>query len=256
MKKILFAISIAAIFLASCQQDDHTAATDKIAPEFALSIDGDTRAAYNYPIDDYFGLGEGFQNISITADAATTYTYTYTYSPTTKRFYASDSQNALYFPNDGSVLDRLTFIWPSEEFINMHLDGYGGFRMLKDQSTKEAFLSMDWLAGEVMNVKPTLLVPVTMYHMFNSKITIELTGDHKNKRIESLSIGGFKAYCDPKLKSAQLMYGSDDMGSLRKGSTGVVKIEGVDEPIEFLIIDSPDDHITGGGQNYTISLNI
>lgn len=240
--------------MASCGERENNAAAEKIAPEFMLSIDGTTRAAHNYSIEDYFGLGEGFQYISITDDPAEAYIYVYNQG--SNRFSPKDSQNAIYFPTDGSALEGLTFMWPTDDFVSGHVAEYGGFKVLKDQSARKDFLSMDWLVGQIRNVKPTMIIPVMMYHTFNAKITVALEGQYEGKRIESLTIGDFKAYCDPALKTAQLMYGMDDIGSLPPGSSGSVKIEGVEAPYYFVITDSPDDFITEGGQNFTIFLNL
>lgn len=237
---------LAALAAPSCSGDDYARpAKGGTVAVFGVMLDA-TRAVHDYSVDDYFSLGEGYGSVSIAYSGGTV---TYNYSDGLLR--AAASHDRIVFPDDGSELGGLfVFNWPADA-VRAFLR-----EVKQDQSARADFMSMDNLRGEVSDIMPSGLIPVRLYHT-RIKITFELTGQYGGRRLESLEVGEYKAYCDPALKTAQLMYDPvHDTGSLPKGTPGYAKIEGVTDPVKLMIVESPDDVILLPGENFSIMLNL
>jgi hypothetical protein len=147
-------------------------------------------------------------------------------------------------------LTEVTMQWPVDAQTTA-----AGSPVVRDQSAKVDFMRMDRLSGTIRNVMPTTIISITMGHA-RSKITFTLGGEHAGKRIEELTVGGFKAYCDPSLDDAQLIYDqTGDAGALVNGTRGEVRVAGVSEALRFVLQSSPDTVLAGKPGNYTITLS-
>lgn len=244
MKKIIFIMAAAALCSCAKQQGAGPERTDEAV--FSVGFGG-TRAAHNYVIGDYFSLGGELEKISVLYGQIT---YTYSYDSQDDLLKGGDDADIIRFPQDGSPLTHLELTWPAKGVVD-HENG-----VVRDQSRRDKFLSMDILYGQTANVMPTTVIPIVMRHT-RSKITFAMGGAHEGKRIESLEIGDFKAYCDPAVRDAQLIYDqARDAGSLAVGMLGKVKVEGVAAPIPFALADSPDSALGASPGNYTITLTL
>ena len=211
--------------------------------------DMDTRAnsrAHNYTLNDYFTLAENFDKVSVIyGDSHHLY-----YLDTDGLFKGVSQTDIVRFPQDGSAMEYVAVRWPAEAVFP------SAANVLRDQSDRENFMKMDILEGELTNVAATTVIPVSLKHM-RSKITFTLGGQYAGKKIESLRVGDFKAYCDPALNDAQLIYDHlNDIGSLKMGTNGIVKVEGVADPVNFIITESPDDVLDDAAGNCTVTLSL
>lgn len=206
---------------------------------------GATKAAADYKTETYFTLGEGFSEATVNT-GGTSVPYIYD-----DGFLVPVAQAAA-FPEDGSDIRRITVKWPADAIrLSQAVQG-----ALKDQSTSEAFFASDWLKATLNNVVPAAVIPISFDHE-RCKITFTVTGENAGKKIKSLTAGGYRAYCAPDSNDAQLIYDfQHDKGAMPSGTTGTIEIEGVEGIAEIMLLDSPDDMLTGGGDNCTVNLNI
>lgn len=198
-----------------------------------------SRAAANYAADDYFGLpGADKASISVRNRTAT-----YTYEGGTLT--AATGEDMLYFPVDGSPLPAIRVYWPDEAARQAQ-----GGAVAKDQRTKEAFLTADWLSAELKEVAPAQSIAVTLGHE-RPKITFTLTGAMSGGRIASLSVAGYDARCDAQTGDAQLIVlpGSTDIAP---EAVGTVTVDGEPKPRNFVIKTMPP---LTAGENHTIAIN-
>lgn len=252
MKRIIFtAASIAALLICSCAKEE-PAGNPSAGGEALFSVEGitaaggnvPTRAAHNYSINDYFTLGEGFDRVQVEYGG----THIYVLDPEDNLFEGVTPADVIRFPQDGTPLSEVTMSWPVDE-------GTTESGVVRDQSRRVDFMRMDRLAGTIRNVMPTTVISITMSHV-RSKITFTLGGAHAGKRIEELSIGDFKAWCDPSLDDAQLIYDQvGDAGALGVDSQGAVKIAGVADTQRFVLMDSPDAALGTAAGNYTVTIS-
>ncbi|MDR2891132.1 MAG: fimbrillin family protein [Alistipes sp.] len=251
MKRILL-LSAAALALGSCATEPGLPEKGAEAVFRVTGIEGEewTRAAHNYAVGDYFGLGDGFDNVTVEYGGVT---FDYVYDAQEGLLYGVSATDVIRFPQDGtSPLTGLVMRWPADDAAGG--DQTDPDQVSRDQSTREKFLAMDRLEARADNVMPTTVISMTMRHA-RSKITFTAGGIHEGKRIESLEVGGFEAFCDPALPDAQLIYDQTrDAGSLALHTQGEAKLEGVAEPLKFMLAQSPDAALQSTPGNYTITL--
>ena len=199
------------------------------------------KAAANYSAGEYFTSGNGNDLMTVTCNGEE---YTYKYGED-GLFYGSTQGQVLSFPEDGSALEGIGFTWPE--------GARPGEAVETDQSERSTFLGMDCLQGHISKVAPTAIIPVSMSHM-RARVTFTLVGEYSGQRIESLEIGGYKAYCDPALDDAALILDPDgDTGRLGMGTEGTLTVGG--EQIPFMINGIPDGMITAGN-NFTVEITL
>lgn len=242
MKYIRTISSIALLALGCISCEKGTGLIQKEAV-FSINIAGQdmTKAATNYTAEDYFTSGNGNDLMTVTCNGEE---YTYRYSDD-GLFYGSTQGQILSFPEDGSVLERVDFTWPERT--------RAGEAVQSDQSERSTFLGMDCLQGHISEIAPTAVIPVNMSHA-RAKVTFTLIGEYSGRRIESLEIEGYKAYCDPSLDDAALILDpSGDIGRLGAGAEGTVTVDG--EEIPFMIDGIPDEMIIAGN-NFTVEITL
>ena len=224
----------------SCEKGTGTVTGEAV---FSLKITGQdmTKAAANYSAGEYFTSGNGNDLMTVTCNGEE---YTYKYGED-GLFYGSTQGQVLSFPEDGSALEGIGFTWPEGT--------RPGEAVETDQSERSTFLGMDCLQGHISKVAPTAIIPVSMSHM-RARVTFTLVGEYSGQRIESLEIGGYKAYCDPALDDAALILDPDgDTGRLGMGTEGTLTVGG--EQIPFMINGIPDGMITAGN-NFTVEITL
>jgi hypothetical protein len=255
MKKIIIITASVLALMCSCSKGDPaTVGTTPPAggEEAVFSVDGieavgaETRSAHNYSIGDYFTLGAEFDRVQVEYGGS----HIYQLDPAENIFEGISPADIIRFPQDGSPLTEVTMQWPVDAKTTA-----AGSAVVRDQSQKVDFMRMDRLSGTIRNVMPTTIISITMGHA-RSKITFTLGGEHEGKRIEELTVGDFKAYCDPALDDAQLIYDqTGDAGTLVNGTRGEVKVAGVAETLRFVLQSSPDTALAGKPGNYTVTLS-
>lgn len=237
MKQLfLICLSAALLTVASCAKEE-LSPTD-LALRFR--IEG-TRAAVNYPASDYFGVA-GLGNATVVVKA-TTVCYTYDNG----ELAGLTDADCIYFPVDGQSLSSVKVRWPEDAIRTTQ-----GAAVVKDQSIQATFLATDWLSAELKNLAPTQTIALTLEHE-RPKLTFTLTGAMAGKKLISLTIAGYKAYCDDdmQVKSAQLILlpGNADITTNTIGTLG---IDGESAPRNFIIQTTPT---LVAGQNHTIQIN-
>lgn len=246
MKNIIIQAAAVVLLMGSCSTPERTApgGMEAVFRVTEASFEG-TRAAQNYDMDDYFGLGAGYDKVTVEYGGIP---HNYAYDAEEGLFYGTSDTDVIRFPQDGtSPVTGLVMRWPANDMA-------GGSTTARDQSTREKFLAADRLEGRADNVMPTTIISITMRHA-RSKITFTAGGIHEGKRIEQLEAGGFKAFCDPALPDAQLIYDQTaDAGTLKLYTQGSVKLEGVEEALRFMLSQSPDEALQSKPGNYTVTL--
>ncbi len=245
MKRLII-ITGAVLLAASCAEQEDGAVRHGAGTPVVFEVSpGATKAAADYKTETYFTLGEGFGETTVnTGGVSVPYTY--------DGGFLVPAAQAVTFPADGSDIPQITVKWPADALrLSQGVQG-----ALKDQTAPEAFFASDWLKATLKNVVPATVIPISFDHE-RCKITFTVTGENAGKKIKSLTVGGYKAYCAPDSNDAQLIYDFQyDKGAMPSGTTGTIEIDGLEGIVEIMLLDSPDDMLTGGGDNCTVNLNI
>ncbi len=213
----ILALSCALLLLNACGETG-----DDLTPRQAgalvviPSVDEGTRAAVNYTAEDYFGV-DGYGKVDVTIGGVTA---EYGYDAANKHLAAVEEDGAFRFPADGSGLS-FTIKWPSEELRTTL-----GATVPADQSTRDAFLTTDWLSASKSAVY-TPRVFVSLLHE-RSKAAFVLDGAMYGRKITKLTIGGFSACCQNPAGGvdAQLIFAPDAGSTLfAAGRTGALTVE-------------------------------
>lgn len=185
-----------------------------------------TKAA-SYDSGQYFSI-DGMSDASVeTLSEKVIYTYA------DGRLSAKSDDDMVFFPVDGSSLPYLKISWP-ESGIRESMP-----EVPYDQSEKEVFLKADWLSAELTEVAMESTVPVILEHE-RALVSFYLTGQFDGRKIVSLYVGDFNAFCDvdPEIVQAQLILNPDE-GSIMPGSVGALYMDGDDSPYNFTIESFP-----------------
>lgn len=243
--KRLTIIAAAVMMAAACAEKEQALQPEAGTPVVFRVTDDATKAATDYKADSYFMLSPELGSATV-YDGGISVTYAYR-----DGMLVADDR-PIVFPKDGSSLPRITVKWPTDA-VRLAQNSQGA---LKDQSSSEAFFSSDYLSATLRNVIPSTVIPIGFDHE-RCKITFVITGEQAGKKIRSLTIGGYKAYCNRASNDAQLIYDFQyDRGALPAGTTGTVELEGTDGTIDIMILHSPDEMLTGAGDNCTVNLNL
>lgn len=224
--------------LVSCQKESGEAPKGAGEPLVICPALTDTRAI-NYGVAEYFGL-PGYENATVTVDGVNA-----PYTFTAGQLSAAAGNDPFYFPLDGTPLGSVTVQWPETS-----LRGTG---VATDQSAMEDFLSSDWLSFERLNVVPTTQLPAHLTHE-NAKIAFTLSN---GARIQSLTLAGYSAYCDPGANDAQLILEPENVAAnvpIKATDAGVLQIDGEPLTRDFTIGEFPTQ--LEAGKHYTITLTV
>lgn len=184
-------IALAAAATTSCSKN--YGQTPYEVQTLVFSVSPMTKAAINYPIEDYFGA-DGSLFVQVVADTKTS---RYIYDGGTLEYYDGDP---IAFQSESHALADVNVSWPYDYIFGA------------DQSTKAGFLASDLLICRFTDLMPSIMVPVEFSHA-NYKLTFTMGGTNEGRRIGSLSVydssDTYRAFCDPDTDDAQLMLTTD-----------------------------------------------
>lgn len=235
--------AVAALMAVSCSQEPVGVAKTETRREVRVALSlGDTRAiGHQYRLDEYLGMGNGAEEVTLISGDAE-----YAYVSDGNGMLNGKDGNVLCFPADGGPLYGIEIYWPAGATEPANA--------AEDQSDRVTFMKEDRLQGAVTDIQPSAWIPVRLHHA-RARITFTLTGEFAGKRIEELTVGGYKAYCDPELNDAQLILDPvKDLEAIRANTRCIVGIEGVAEPVEYFITMDLNNRALAPGRNLTINL--